>query len=350
MQTEMFRFENDFFLYGLILIPILVIIYYIIRKYRQNALRNFCDADLINELIPEDTRYKPPLKFFLITFALALMIGGIANPQIGTKLENVKREGVDIIIALDVSNSMRAEDIKPNRLERAKQAVSRLIDSLQNDRIGLIVFAGESFLQMPLTTDFGAAKLFLSNIDCDMIATQGTAIGSAINLAIKSFVEKEKKHKILIIITDGENHEDDAAGIAHEAADNGIIVHTIGMGTIDGGPIPIYSGNTQTGYLKDKDGNIVMTKLDPQMLQNIASEGNGKFIRSAGIDPDLSQLVNEISKVEKKEYSSRLYSDYESRFQYLLGAAFIFLIFEFFLSDRKNKYIASLKLFEEKKK
>jgi Ca-activated chloride channel family protein len=276
---------------------------------------------------------------------LAFLILGIANPQIGSKLEEVKRRGVDVMIVIDVSNSMLAEDIKPNRLSRAKQLVSRLIDKLENDRIGIVVFAGDVFLQLPMTSDYSAAKLLLSTIDTDIIPGQGTAIGKAIEMAMNSFPSQENKYKTIIIITDGENHEDDAIAAANEAVKNGIIIHTIGMGSVQGGPIPIYKKNTQVDFIRGNDGEIVISKLDATALQQIAAAGNGKFIRSSGTDPELSDLIVEIAKMEKKEYGSKLFTDYEDRFQYFIGAAVFLLILELFISDRKNKLLDVLNFF-----
>ena len=233
----MFRFENSVFLYVLVLIPAFALLYFLLRNYRKKLLQKYGDMSLLNHLMPEVSRYKNVIKISLLLSGLAFLILGTANPQIGTKLENFKREGVDVIIAIDVSNSMKAEDVKPNRLERAKQYVSKLIDKMYNDRIGLIVFAGDAFIQLPLTTDYSAAKLFLSTVDCDLVYNQGTAIGKAIELSMKSFKQEEKKYKALIIITDGENHEDDAISIAGEAVKTGIVIYTIGMGSINGAPI-----------------------------------------------------------------------------------------------------------------
>jgi Ca-activated chloride channel family protein len=345
----MFRFENSIFLYVLILIPAFAILYFLLRNYRKKLLLRYGDITLLNQLMPDVSKYKNVLKISLLLSALAFLILGIANPQIGTKLENFKREGVDVIIAIDVSNSMKAEDIKPNRLERAKQYVSKLIDKMYNDRIGLIVFAGDAFIQLPLTTDYSAAKLFLSTIDNDLVYNQGTAIGKAIELSMKSFKQEEKKYKALIIITDGENHEDDAITTAGEAAKTGVVIYTIGMGLVNGAPIPIYSGNQRVNFMTDAEGNTVVTKLDASLLEQIASEGNGKFIRSTGDDPDLASMLDEIAGMEKKEYKAQLFTDYVDYYQYLIGLALVLLLADLFVSERKNKIIESLNLFGEKK-
>ncbi|MGA2298293.1 MAG: VWA domain-containing protein [FCB group bacterium] len=345
----MLRLENPEYLYLLFFVPVLIGIYILMRFRRKAILKKYGEINLINRLFPDVSNYKPIVKLSLILFTFSLLVIGIANPQLGTKLEESKREGVDVIIALDVSNSMNADDVKPSRLERAKQFVSTMVDKLQNDRIGIIVFAGDAFLELPLTTDYSAAKLFLSYVNTGMVEVQGTAIGAAIELAIKSFKEEDKKYKSLIIITDGENHEDDAIGAATDATKTGIIINTIGMGSVNGAPIPIMSGNSRSGFMKDNEGNVIVTKLDAAMLQQIASAGNGKFIRSAGTDPDLPAILDQIAGMEKRQYSSKLFTDYVDWFQWFLGAALIFLIVEFIIAEKKNKYIASLNLFGAKK-
>ncbi len=346
----MIRFANIEFLYALLLIPMFVLIYWYAMRKKKKALIDFGDLNLINRLIPDSPKYKYAVKFLLLITALVFTIFGLANLQVGSKLEEIKREGVDIIIAIDVSNSMKAEDIKPNRLESTKQTISRLIDKLQNDRIGLIVFAGDAYLQLPLTPDYSAAKLFLSSIDTDVIPIQGTAIGSAIRLAKKSFVESEKKYKVLVVISDGENHEDDAISEAKNAAEQGVVIHTIGMGSPIGAPIPIYQNNVQVGFRKDREGNIVVTKLDESGLQQIASAGSGKYIRATNQQNELEFVLQEISAMEKKEYAAKIFTDYEDRFQYFLAIALLLLVIEFFISDRKNKWLSRWNLFGDKNK
>jgi Ca-activated chloride channel family protein len=315
---------------------------------RKRGLSRFGNPLLLEMLMPSVSRYKRTTKFFVAFSALAILILGAANPQIGTKMEEVKREGVDIIIALDVSNSMKAEDIKPDRLESAKQEISHMIDKFQNDRLGLIVFAGDSYLQLPLTTDYSAARLILSTVDVDVVPIPGTAIGSAIKLAMKSFAAGEKKHKVIIIISDGENHEDDAIAAAKDANTEGVIIHTIGMGSPDGVPIPIYEGNTQTGYKKDESGNTVLTKLDEQGMRQIAEAGGGIYIRATNQQDEMDAVFKEIQAMEKKEFGAKVFTEYEDRFQYFLAAAILLLIFEFFISERKNRWMAKWEFFKER--
>jgi Ca-activated chloride channel family protein len=332
----MIRFAHTEYLYIIALLPLLLLLFLLAQNGRKRAMKRFGNLTLLTSLIPLASRYKRAVKFALVLVSLGFLILGLANPQIGTKMEEVKREGVDIFIALDVSNSMKAEDIKPNRLESAKRQIALLLDKLQNDRIGLIVFAGDSYLQLPLTSDYSAARLFLNAIDVDIVPIQGTAIGSAIRLAMKSFVEGEEKHKVIIVITDGENHEDDAVSAAKEAVKQGVVIHTIGMGSPLGGPIPIYQGRIQVGFKKDNQGNVVITKLDETVLREIAEAGKGTFVRATSQRNELDQVLEEIAAMEKKEFGAKVFTEYEDRFQYFLLLAFVLLVFDFFISERKN--------------
>jgi|ERR1019366_7225338 Ca-activated chloride channel family protein len=345
----MFQLENKYFLYALGLIPIFIILYWMTNRWRKKALAAYGDIAVIQQLFPDVSKSKRVWKFILFTLAFALVIIGIVNPQSGTKLEEVKRKGADLMICLDVSNSMKAEDLKPNRLEKAKQSISKLVDKLEGDRIGIIVFGGEAYVQLPITTDYAAAKLFLESINTEMIPTQGTAIGAAIDLAVESFGKDEGKNKAILIITDGENHEDNAVKAAESAAEKGITIHAIGMGSVDGAPIPIYKNNVREGFRKDKEGNTVITKLDEKTLQEIATAGNGIFVRATNADAGLNYVLDAIGKLEKKEFESKMYSDYEDRFQWFIAAAFILLLIETFLTERKSKLYQQLNLFNDKK-
>jgi len=329
---------------------VLSIVFWLMQRWKRRALALFGNKEIISHLMPHVSRSRPIFKFLLLLLTLWLIIIGIANPQIGSKMEEVKREGVDIIIALDLSNSMLAEDIKPNRLTRSIQAVSKLIDRLQGDRIGLVVFGGEAYVQLPITTDYSAAKMFLSTIGTDIMPTQGTAIGAAIELAVQSFGTndlegQEETNKTIIVITDGENHEDDAIEQAQLAFEKNISVHTIGMGLSKGGPIPIYHRGIQTGYKKDKSGSTVISKLNETMLQQIAVAGGGSYIRANNIQTGLNALFSELNKMEKVNIGSKIFTDYEDRFQYFLGLAIFLLILEFFIGEKKNKYLRRIKLF-----
>lgn len=343
----MIRFAHPLYLYGLVLIPLLLLLFIWAMRKRRRALESFGSRALLQQLTPSGGRYKRMFKFALVAVAVAFLLLGVANPQIGTKMEEVKREGVDIMIALDVSNSMLAEDIKPNRLESAKQEISRMLDKLQNDRVGLIVFGGDSYLQLPLTTDYSAARLIVSTVDVDVVPVPGTAIGSAIRLAMKSFAAGEKKHKVIVLITDGENHEDDAIAAAKDAAAEGVVIHTIGMGSPEGGPIPVEQNGTQVGFKKGEDGSIVITKLDEQALTQIAEAGGGKFIRATNQQNELDLVLKEVEGMEKKEFGAKVFTEYEDRFQYFLGAALLLLIVETILSERRTPLFDRLTFFRE---
>jgi Ca-activated chloride channel family protein len=342
------QFENIYFIYAFALIPIFLVVFFISRSWRKKTIRLYGETDLVKKLIPEYSGTKRVWKFILFTLAFAFLIIGLINPQIGTKLEDVKRKGADIMICLDVSNSMKAEDLQPNRLERSKNAIARLIDKLEGDRIGIIVFGGEAYVQLPITTDYSAAKLFLESINTDMIPTQGTDIGKAIKLAMESFGKDEGKNRAIVIITDGENHEADAVNAAENAAEKGISIHTIGMGSENGAPIPIYRGGIQEGFRKDKDGNTIVTKLNEQVLQEIAAAGNGVYVRATNSDAGLNNVLTELDKLDKKQFESKMYRDYEDRFQPFILAAILFLIIDVFLTERKSKLYKRLNLFGEK--
>lgn len=341
----MFRFAHPEYLYALAIVPLFVILFFSMRYIQKKYWKRLGDLKMLYMLAPDLSVNKPLLKMILFSLGFSLLILGLANPQIGSRLEEVKREGVDIIIALDVSNSMKAEDIRPSRLERAKQAISRFIDKLENDRIGLIVFAGRAYVQLPITTDFNAAKLFLSNINTDIIPTQGTAIGAAIDLSMESYIGEDNKHKSLIIITDGENHEDDAFESAKKANESGIIIHTIGMGLPEGAPIPVSGNGSGNDFLKDAEGKTVITKLDQTTLEKIAAEGKGIFVRASNADDGLDAITKEISKMSKKNFGSKQFADYTDQYPYFLGAGLLFLLLEFMISNRKSDWLEKLNQF-----
>lgn len=345
----MFRFAHPEYLYALAVLPVILLAYFYYRSWKKKARKQFGDVILVDRLTPNVSKTKPVTKLILNLLGIALIIVACANPQIGTRLEEVKREGVDIIIALDVSNSMKAQDIKPNRLERSKQAISRLIDQLENDRIGMIVFAGQAYVQLPITSDYAAAKLFLSTIDTDLIPTQGTCIGCAIDLATESFVGNDNKHKALIVITDGENHEDDAVEAAKKAHAQGVVIHTIGMGSPEGAPIPVMRNGVQTDFLKDNSGNTIITKLETLTLEQIANEGKGQFIQASNSDDGLATILSQINKMDKKSFGSKQFTDYEDRFQYFLAAGLLLLLIEFTITNKRSKIIQQMDLFNEKK-
>lgn len=344
---DLFRFANIEYLWGLLLIPLLTIIFVWARLARKKALKRFGSETVLKQLMPFASASRPVFKFIVLMLALAFFIVGVARPQFGSKLKKMKREGVELIIALDVSNSMKAEDIQPNRLERAKRAISRLVDRLQDDKIGLIVFAGDAYTQLPITSDYTSAKLFLNSVNTQIVPKQGTAIGAAINLASRSFTPEGEANKAIVIITDGENHEDDAVSAAENAVENGIVVHTIGMGLPSGSPIPVLR-NGQNDYLKDRDGNVVITKLNEQMLEQIAVAGNGIYVRANNAQVGLNALFDEINEMEKAEMESLVYSEYDDQFQYFFAIGLLLLLLEFIILERKNKYLMNIRLFSTK--
>jgi len=334
----MYRFDHIEYLYGLAIVPIMLLLFVLTRMWRKKALQKLGDIEVISQMMPMVSSGKPTLRFIFFLITIIFLIFGLVNPQIGSKLEEMKREGSDIVICLDVSNSMKAEDFKPNRLEKAKQAIEKLIDKLNNDRVGIIVFAGEAYVQLPITTDYAAAKLFLENVDCDAVPMQGTVISSAIELAEKSFGTEEGKNKAIIIISDGESHDDDAVTAARESGEKNIYVHTIGIGSPDGVPIPVYKNKVQIGFKKDKDGNTVVTKLNESALQEIAAAGNGVYIRATQAEIGLLALQERINKMEKKTFDAKVYTDYEDRFQFFIAVALFFLLIESLLTEIKSKW------------
>jgi Ca-activated chloride channel family protein len=344
----MIRFEYIEYLYLLLGLPVFLGIFMFSMHLRNKALKQLGDRKVLRRLIPDAAKEKVIFKFILMMLAYVFLVIGIANPQTGSKLEKVERKGIDIVVALDISNSMMAQDIKPDRLTRAKQALYKLIDKLQGDRIGIIIFAGKAYTQLPITTDYAAAKMFVSTITTKDIPSQGTAIGEAIRLSIETF-EPEDQSKAIIIITDGENHEDNAIDASKAASELGINVYTIGMGLPDGSPIPVINSYGQeTGFKKDREGNTVITRLNEVMLQQIAAAGNGDYVRANNTQAGLSKIFKKINALEKSEIETRMFTDYEDQFQYFLGFALLLIFIEFFIFDRKTKWARNIKLFERK--
>jgi len=287
---------------------------------------------------------RPLIRFIFLMLAMGFLIVALARPQFGSKLTEVKRKGIELFIALDVSNSMLAQDVQPSRLERAKQAVARLADKLSNDRIGLLVFAGSPYIQVPVTTDYVSLKQFLDGIQPGMVPVQGTAIGAAIRLAASSFDPESGLKKAIVIITDGENHEDDAIEAAREAAEKGITVFVIGVGTPSGAPIPL-PGSDQQNFLKDKSGQVVVTRLDEALLNQIAAAGNGTYIRATSLRFGLEEIIAKIDEMDRKEYKAQMYSEYDDQFMYPAGLALFFLLLELFLQDKRNPLLQKFNLF-----
>ncbi|MBQ9639244.1 MAG: VWA domain-containing protein [Bacteroidales bacterium] len=339
----MIHFAHINYLWLLILIPVLVAIYVVVHVRNKRQLLHYADSAMLHRLQPSASTRRPALKFGIAMLGLASLIVALAGPQMGTKITKGERLGSDIAICIDVSNSMMAEDIQPNRLERSKRAVSNLIGELGSDRVSLIVFAGASFIQMPLTTDYGAALMFLDQIDCNMVNAQGTAIGDAISKAMESFgygsdEEQWERNgsRAIIVISDGENHEDDAVGMARKAYREGIVVNTIGMGLPQGVPIPEYRNGRVQGYKKDRNGQTVTTQLNEAMLAEIAREGGGVYVRAGNINAGLSDIVKQLNSLDKSSFGESLFSEYESRYYYPLALALLCLVAELLIMEKRN--------------
>ena len=342
----MFRFEDPIYLYLLVLIPILALVRFVSYRNQRKRLRKFGDPQLLKELMPDVSRFRPSVKFWLLLGALALLIVMLARPQMGTKISHEKRVGIETIIAMDISNSMLAEDVVPSRLDRSKMMVENLVDHFSNDKIGLIVFAGDAFVQLPITSDYVSAKMFLSSIDPSMMATQGTDIARAIEMATHSFTQEEGIGKAIIVITDGENHEGGAVEAAEAAKDLGMRVYVLGVGSANGAPIPI----TGTGdYMKDRTGNTVMSALNEDMCKQVAQAGGGAYIHVENNSAAQQQLDNELDKLAKKETSTAVYSEFDEQFQAVGILAILLLILEICILDRRNPLLKRVTLFGRKK-
>ncbi|MBS0010608.1 MAG: VWA domain-containing protein [Bacteroidales bacterium] len=341
----MFRFYKPEYLYLLLLIPVLLLIVIINSRIRKKKLKAAGEQTLLGGLIPEFSTFRKNIKFFLQALAMVFAVFMLARPQYGSRLEEVKREGVEVIIALDVSNSMMAEDIQPNRLERAKQAISGLVDRMQNDKIGLIVFAGDAYTQIPVTTDYVSAKMFLSSISPGIVPKQGTNLASAINLGISSFSPAMDESKALIIITDGENHEENPMQMARQAAEKGVVIHTIGIGSSTGVPVPVISKGRKD-YLKDNEGNTVITKLDENILKEIAFTSGGKYVKASNTNIGLNTIFNEISSMKQQELEGTMYTEYDDRFRILALLALVLLVLDILIMERKNRRLSKIKLYD----
>ena len=342
----MFRFEDPIYLYLLILIPVLAIIRFITYRNQKKRLRKFGEPKLLKELMPDVSRWRPGVKFWLLQGALALLIIMLARPQLGTKISQEKRTGIETIIAVDISNSMRAEDVEPSRLDRAKMMVENLVDHFTDDKIGLIVFAGDAFVQLPITSDYVSAKMFLNNIDPSMILTQGTDLARAIDMATHSFTQDEGVGKAIIVITDGEDHEGGALEAAQDAKKEGMRVYVLGVGSTNGAPIP----DPQTGdYMKDNSGNTVMSALNEDMCRQVASAGGGAYIHVSNNSNAQRQLDAELDKLSKKEIATTIYSDFDEQFQAFGILALLLLIIEICLLESKNPMLKNVSIFGRKK-
>lgn len=343
----MFRFEDSIYLYGLLLVVFLALIRFVTYRNQKKRLRKFGDPQLLKNLMPDVSKYRPTVKFWLLEMALALLCVVLARPQMGTRISHEKRTGIETIIAMDISNSMRAQDVEPSRLERSKMLIENLVDNFTNDKIGLIVFAGDAFVQLPITSDYVSAKMFLSNIDPSMMQNQGTDIAAAINMATHSFTQQENIGKAIIVITDGEDHEGGAVEAAKEARERGMRVYVLGVGSTKGSPIPVPA----TGdYMRDNSGNTVMSALNEQMCREVAQAGGGAFIHVENNSNAQRQLDEELDKLEKNETESTIYSDYDEQFQAVGLIALLLLVIEVVILECRNPLLKNVSLFGKNQK
>jgi len=342
------QLDEKIYFYLLFIIPIMVVLYIGQQIWKKKVQKRFSEPQLLKRLAPNISNFKAGLKFLVLLAGLSFLILGLVNPKIGTKLETVKREGVDIVFAVDVSKSMLAEDIAPNRLEKAKRLVSEIINSLGSDRIGIIAYAGQAYPQLPITTDYGAAKMFLQSMNTDMLSSQGTAIGDAIDLASTYFNDEDQTNRVLFIVSDGEDHSESSVSDAVEkAVDEGIRIYTIGVGTEKGGPIPIKRNGVVERLKKDEAGEVVITRLDEPMLEEIADDGNGEYINGANTEEAIAYIKDRLNQMDKKEFEAKQFAEFKDQFQWFLGIGLFLLFLDIFLLERKTQWLKRLNLFNE---
>ena len=344
----MYELEEKWYLYFLLVIPAMTLLFLYIQFWKRKKQREFGDLDLIKKLSPEKSAFKSTLKLVVILLALTCLIIGLVNPKIGTKLETVKREGIDIIFAIDVSKSMLAEDVAPSRLEKSKQLVSQIINNLGSDRIGIIAYSGSAFPVLPITTDYSVGKMFLQTMNPGMISAQGTSIDQAINLATTYIDKKDKTNKLLIIITDGEDHSDAAADAAEEAKKVGLKIMTIGVGTEKGGTIPLKRNGVVESFQRDQNGEVVITKRNAEVLRAIAKSAGGGYVDGNSTKEVLDYVKHALDNIQKTEFESTQMADFKSQFQWFLGFGFFLLLLDVFLLEKKTKWVKKMNLFNEK--
>lgn len=332
-------------LWLLVLVPVFVVAYVLYARRKRRRLEAFGDPQLVAELMPNASHVRPTVKFSLLLVAFTLLCFAAARPQYGQREQTIKRQGIEAVIALDISNSMMAEDVVPNRLERAKQMLSKMIDRMVDDKVGLVVFAGEAFTQLPITCDYVSAKMFLSNIDPSLIKTQGTAIGDALSTSIRAFgAEQSEANRAIVLITDGENHEDDAVAVATRAKEAGIKILVVGIGKPEGAPIPIPGTND---FRKDRQGNVVVSRLNEDMCREIAKAGNGIYVRCDNTNTAMRAIEKELDTLATTELETQVFTDYNEQFQTFALLALLILVIDFFIFNRKNKSLTRINLFKE---
>ncbi len=346
----MYQLEQPIYFYILFAIPVIVVLFLLVLVWKKTVQKRFVDKELLKKLSPTRSLFKSVLKILVLCLAIACLSFALVNPKIGTKIETVKREGVDIVFALDVSKSMLAEDIAPNRLEKAKQLITQIINNLAGDRIGIIGYAGSAFPQVPITSDFSSAKLFLSGMNTDMVSSQGTAITQAIEMAETFYDDEEQTNRVLFIISDGEDHQGNISEIAEEAAKKGIRIFTIGVGTVEGGPIPIKENGVLQYYKRDQNNEQVITRLDEEKLEEIAKTTNGEFIDGSNTKAVVDRVKAILGGMDKKEFEAKQFTDFKDQFQWFLAGALFLLVLDVFLLERKTAWLKKLNLFNEKEK
>ena len=345
----MIQLDEKSYLYLLSIIPVMVVLFVLLQIWKKRTQKKFADLGLLKRLTPDRSNFKSTLKLIFILLGIASLTMALVNPKMGTKLETVKREGVDIVFAVDVSKSMLAEDIAPNRLEKAKRLVSEIINQLASDRIGIIAYAGQAFPQLPITTDYGAAKMFLQNMNTDMLSSQGTAIDQAIELASTYYDDEEQTNRVLFIISDGEDHsEGNVSNAVEDATNEGIRVFTIGVGKTKGAPIPLKRNGIVESLKKDNQGEVVITKLNEEVLQEIADEGNGEYINGENTEEAVAFIKEQLNQMDKKEFEAKQFAEFKDQFQWFLAAGLLFLFLDIFVLDRKTKWLKKLNLFNER--
>ncbi len=343
----MYLLEEKIYFWLLLVIPILIVLFLGVLIWKKTTQKKFADRDLLKKLSPNQSVFKSVLKIIVISLALACLIIALVNPKVGTKLETVKREGVDVVFAIDVSKSMLAEDIAPNRLEKSKQLVTQIINNLASDRVGIIAYAASAFPQLPITTDYGSAKMFLQSMNTEMLSSQGTAINEAIELAKTYYDDEEQTNRVLFIISDGEDHEGNIGSIAEEAANEGIKIFTIGVGTTKGAPIPIKRNGIVQSYKKNSQGETVITKLNTTILQEIANQANGTYIDGTSTSAVVENVTELLQGMDKKEFEAKQFADFKDQFQWFLAAGLLLLFLDVFLLERKTSWVKKLNLFNE---
>ena len=344
----MYKLEEPIYFYFFAIIPVIVVIFLLVLWWKKRTQKKFAELALLEKLAPNLSTFKSVLKLTFLLLGLSFLIISLVNPKMGTKLQTVKREGVDIIFALDVSKSMLAQDIAPDRLEKAKQIISKIIDKLGSDRIGIIIYAGNAYPLLPITTDHAAAKMFLQNANPDMVSSQGTAINEALDLAKTYYNNEEQTNKFLLIISDGEDHQEETKQKAKDIANEGVKVYTIGVGTEKGGPIPIELNGGLIGYKKDRKGETVITQRKPEILQGIANAADGIYIDGNKTEEPVKAIEKIIANAQKSEFETKQFSDYKDQFQWFLGIGFLFLFIDVFFFERKTKWLKKVDLFNEK--